>query len=63
MPDHTEPILCSIKDAAVRLGVTPWTVYKLADGQRIRTVYQGRRRYVVVESLHEYVESLPTEVA
>ena len=63
MTERAEPILCSIKDAATRLGVTPWSVYKLADDQRIRTVYQGRRRYVVVESLHEYVDSLPTEVA
>lgn len=57
------PLLCSIKSAAERLDVTPWYVYKLADDKKIRTVYQGRRRYVVVESLQEYVETLPTEVA
>ena len=56
-------LLCTIKQAAERLAVTPWSVYKLADDQRIKTVYQGRRRYVVVDSLREYVETLPTEVA
>lgn len=57
MPD---PLLITVKAAAERLSLTPWSVYRLLDDQKIQSVYQGRRRYVVMESLREYAESLPT---
>lgn len=54
------PIFVSVKDAAQMLGLTTWSVYKLLDEQKIKSQYHGRRRLVVVESLREYAESLPT---
>ncbi len=60
MPDSDAELLISVKEAARRLSLTPWSVYKLADDQQIKSVYQGRRRYVVAASLNEYIESLPT---
>lgn len=53
------PLLITVKAAAERLSLTPWSVYRLLDEQRIDSVYQGRRRYVIVESLHAYVAGLP----
>lgn len=55
------PIFTSVKEAAHMLGLTPWTVYQLLDKQLIESRYHGRRRLVVVESLREYAESLPSE--
>lgn len=60
MPDSDAELLISVKEAARRLSLTPWSVYKLADDQQIKSVYQGRRRYVVAASLNEYIENLPT---
>jgi len=42
------------------LSLTTWSVYKLLDEQAIKSQYHGRRRLVVVESVHEYAASLPT---
>lgn len=53
------PLLITVKAAAERLSLTPWSVYKLLDEQKIASVYQGRRRYVVMESLLAYVAELP----
>jgi hypothetical protein len=62
MPNSPDPLLLSVKDAAVLLGnLTPWSVYKLLDENAMESVYQGRRRYVVFASLTEYVKNLPTE--
>lgn len=56
-----EPLLISVKAAADKLSITPWSVYRLLDSREIESVYQGRRRYVVVASLTDYVANLPTE--
>lgn len=58
---NAEPLLISVKAAADKLSITPWSVYRLLDAGEIASVYQGRRRYVVVASLVEYVQALPTE--
>lgn len=58
---NVDPLLITVKAAAERLSLTPWSVYRLLDEQKVESVYQGRRRYVVMESLREYVESLPNE--
>jgi excisionase family DNA binding protein len=56
-----ESITVSVKDAALMTGLSRWTIYQLLDKQAVRSVYQGSRRLVVVDSLREYVENLPTE--
>jgi hypothetical protein len=53
-----EPALLPIKVAAARLSLSAWTVYKLCDAGRLTSVYQGKRRYVVAESIPVYIESL-----
>lgn len=63
MPDIQPPLLIPVKVAAEQLSITPWSVYRLLDQGAIESKYQGRRRYVVVASLNEYVENLPTEPA
>jgi hypothetical protein len=64
MPNPQKPHkrLMTVKEAAEALSLTPWSVYKLLDSPdaTLASVYQGRRRYVVVESLDEYVAGLPT---
>lgn len=54
-----EPLLITVKAAADRLSITPWSLYKMLDQGIIASCYQGRRRYVRTDSLHKYVASLP----
>jgi excisionase family DNA binding protein len=54
-----QPIFVSVKEAAQMLSLTPWSVYKLLDEQKIRSQYAGRKRLVRVDSLNEYADSLP----
>jgi len=60
---NADPLLITVKAAAERLSLTPWSVYRLLDDQKIESVYQGRRRYVVMASLREYADSLPNTPA
>lgn len=55
-----DPIFTSVKDAARILDLSPWSVYKLLDAGAIDSVYQGKKRSVVVASLREYAANLPT---
>lgn len=55
-----EPILLSVKDAAKVLGLSTWSMYQLLEKQAIESRYHGTRRLVVMSSLREYAESLPT---
>lgn len=61
MPPQSDPLLVSVKAAAESLSLTPWSVYKLLDqaDSPLKSVYQGRRRYVVVSTLQDYVDTLP----
>ena len=54
------PIAVSVKDAAAKIGVAPMTIYRLCDAQAIESVYLGRKRLVLVDSLRDYVANLPT---
>lgn len=53
-----EALLITVKAAADKLSLTPWSVYKLLDEGVLQGRYQGRRRYVLVSSLTEYVDNL-----
>ena len=52
------PALLTVKQAADQLSLSIWTVYSLLDDGSLRGVYQGRRRYIPVDAIGEYVESL-----
>lgn len=54
-------VFISVKEAARRLAVSPWTVYQLCDKKQIRSRYIGRRRVIEPASLREYGEGLPEE--
>lgn len=60
MNDALEPHFVSVKSAASFLALTPQTVYALLDQQIIESRYAGRKRLVVVTSMREYAESLPS---
>lgn len=64
MPDSQppKPRLITVQEAARVLSITPWSVYRLLDdnANALASVYQGRRRYVVVDSLDNYLADLPT---
>lgn len=60
-PSAPDPITVTVKGAAQMLGLSNWSVYKLLDAGDIESRYKGTRRLVVIESLREYVASLPTE--
>lgn len=55
-----DPIFVSVKEAAKALNLSPWVCYQLLDRGAIESRYQGRRRLVLVESLREYANNLPT---
>lgn len=55
-----DPIYVSVKEAARLLGVSTWTLYQRLDQQVIESRYEGRKRLVLVSSLREYAEALPT---
>jgi hypothetical protein len=54
-------ILESVKNTADILGgITTWQVYRLLEAGEIESRYIGKRRLVVVASLQEYINNLPT---
>lgn len=57
----TDPITVTAKDAAKLLGISPWSVYQLCEQKKVASRYHGRRRLIELESLRDYVKSLPTE--
>lgn len=54
-----QPIFVSVKQAAVLLGLTTWSVYKLCDDGKVESRYHGKRRLVVLASVQEYAAGLP----
>lgn len=55
------PIFVSVKQAAVLLNITPWSVYRLLDAGEIASQYHGKRRLVRLASVQEYADRLPSE--
>ena len=55
------PIFITVKQAAKMLGISDWSMYQLLDAGEVESRYQGRRRLVLVTSLHTYAAGLPTE--
>jgi excisionase family DNA binding protein len=53
-----QKMLVSIPDAAEAIGQGRTSVYELIRANKLETVFAGRRRLVVVESLQAYVASL-----
>src|SRR5262245_38113528 len=57
-----DPILAPIPQAAAMIGRGITFVYEAISDGRIRAVKSDKRTLVVVESLHEYANSLPPAV-
>jgi hypothetical protein len=55
------PIFVSVQQAAQMLAISPWSCYQLLNEGKIESRYQGRRRSVLLTSLREYAEGLPSE--
>lgn len=55
-----DPHYVSVEEAAEFLGLSKWSVYSKLDQQLIESRYDGRKRLVVVTSLREYAEGLPS---
>lgn len=53
------PLLVPVKQACAIIGRGQSALYELIGAGKIRAVKSDRRTLVVVESLHEYVASLP----
>lgn len=51
-----EPMLCSIPDAAMMLGISRTSTYELLSEGRLTTVRIGRRRLVKIESVRAIAE-------
>ena len=55
--------LFTIDEAAARLRVSRWTVYKLVRSNQLRTIKIGRRRLVPPAALDECIKLLGKEAA
>lgn len=59
-PAADEPLLHTLAEAAEKLSISYWVMYRLARDGAIPSVYQGRCRYVTPQALRDYVANLPT---
>lgn len=58
---HIDPHYVSVDEAALFLGgISKASVYAKLDRQEIESRYEGRRRLVVLASLREYADGLPS---
>lgn len=55
------PVFVSTKEAARLLGLSRNHVYNLLNAGAIQSRYLGKRRQVVVSSLHEFAANLPEQ--
>jgi hypothetical protein len=55
------PITVSVKGAGEMLGLSPYQVKGLCDAGLIESGFSGRTRLVKVESIHAYIDALPSE--
>ncbi len=53
--EHGMDNLLSVEQAAQRLGVSAWTVYRLARAGRLASICLGRRRLFAAEDLEELI--------
>jgi len=53
--------LLSINQACERLNLGRWSVYKLINQNRLRTVKLGRRRLVTMGAIRAFIENLEAE--
>jgi excisionase family DNA binding protein len=53
-----EPLLATISETGEMIRHGRSFIYRLIGEGRLRTVKAGKRRLIVVASIHEYVESL-----
>jgi len=60
-PRQREAVFVSTKEAARLLGLSRNHVYELLNQDAIESRYIGKRRLVMVSSLHDFIAALPTE--
>jgi hypothetical protein len=58
-PSPIEPILCSVRDAAEALSITPWTVRQAIAHGKIEARKIGKRTLPVIASVRAYSAGLP----
>ena len=56
---QVQPILCTLSNGALMIGRSVSFLYEAIAAGKIRAVKSDKRTLVVVESLHEYVATLP----
>ena len=61
MSARLEPITVNVKEAAEAVGVSTARMYELLNEGKVEGRYDKSKRLVLVRSLREYVETLPTE--
>jgi excisionase family DNA binding protein len=52
------PLLMSVKDAAIHLGIGSLTMYELINARELPSLTLGRRRLVRREALNQFVEHM-----
>jgi excisionase family DNA binding protein len=49
----TEPLACSVRDARHMIGISHTKIYELIADGSLKTVKIGKKRLVLVDSIHE----------
>ncbi len=58
MDTETDRELITVQDAADRLAVSRWMIYRLIWDQKVKSVQIGRCRRIVRQSLNHYIAGL-----
>lgn len=62
-PSNVEPLVVSAEDAAVMLGISRATVYRLMDAGELPYASIGRQRRIPVRSIHAILDKAVEEAA
>jgi excisionase family DNA binding protein len=55
------PRLLSIKQATYELGISRTSIYELIAANKLRTIKIGRRRFVAIEAINEFIAGLSVD--
>jgi excisionase family DNA binding protein len=58
VPANAEPLVDSVNDAAVRLGLSRTTLYELMSTGKLRSIKIGKRRLIPRDAQRQLLESL-----
>lgn len=62
-PESRPPVLLTIEEARTVLRLSRWSLYKLINERRLKTIKIGQRRLIPADDLHRFIDDLRREDA